>query len=100
MRLLQVTLLAGATPIVTNPTTTGASNPIYASTLIFQDNAAANCRVGDNTVSATRGILITSGSPGGSVGLVIATPRGTHLADYFLFGTAGNVIDILYEVAT
>lgn len=90
MRLIQVTLGSGATPITTNTN-------IYCSLLICQDNAAANVRIGDNTVSATKGILLALGTPGGSATLQINTPRGTHLADYFLFGTAGNLIDILYE---
>lgn len=92
MRLIQLTLGAGATQLTTNAN-------LYASLLIVQDNAAANVRVGDNTVSATKGILLALGAPGGSATLQIMAPHGTHLIDYFLFGTAGNVIDILYETA-
>lgn len=95
MRLLQVTLLAGATPITTD-------SKIYSSFLVVQNNAAANVRLGDNTVSATRGILLATASPapGGSATIQLNFPRGAHLSEWYLFGTAGQVIDILYEQAT
>lgn len=94
MRLIQVTLLAGATAITTNTN-------LYASVLAVQNNAAAVCRVGDNTVSATKGIALAAGSTTTQNALVIApaTPRGIHLSEWFLFGTAAQVIDVLYESA-
>ena len=91
MRLIQVTLGAGATPITTN-------NNIYCSMLAINNNAAAVVRVGDNTVSATKGISLAAAGVG-STSLTFAFPRGTHLSDWFLFGTAAQVIDILYESA-
>jgi hypothetical protein len=90
MRIIQVTLGAGATPITTN-------NNIYCSMLAIDNNAAAVVRVGDNTVSATKGISLAA--TGGIATLTFAFPRGTHLSDWFLFGTAAQVIDILYESA-
>ena len=92
MRTIQVTLGAGATPITTNPN-------LYASVLIVQNNAAAVVRLGDSSVSATKGIAMANGSPGGSTTLTFAFPRGAHLSEYFLFGTAAQVIDVLYESA-
>jgi hypothetical protein len=89
MRILQVTLGAAATQLTTNP-------KLYASALIFQDNAAANVRLGDNTVSSTKGILL---SPSGSLTVLVFPFHGTHLVDWYLYGTSGNVIDVLYEEA-
>lgn len=93
MRLIQVTLGAGATAITTN-------TAIYASFMIIQNNAAAVVRVGDNTVSATKGIALSGGAPGGSATAQLTIARGAHLSEWYLFGTATQVIDILYEQAT
>jgi hypothetical protein len=95
MRLIQVTLRAGATPITLNST-------LSASSVAIQNNAAAVCRVGDNTVSATTGIALAPGATTTQPSLVITPckPQGIHLSDIFLFGTAGQLIDILYEPAT
>lgn len=91
MRLISVTLGAAATPITTNTS-------IYASMIIVQDNATHSVRLGDNTVSATKGILLGLG--GGSSTITLAFPRGAHLSEWYLFGTAADVIDVLYEQAT
>jgi len=93
MRILQVTLGAAATPITTDA-------DLYASIIAFQSSAAAVIRIGDNTVSATKGIVLAAGTPGGSATFQMAFPRGTHLIDWYAFGTAGQVIDILYEQST
>lgn len=93
MRLIQITLLAGATPITVDP-------KLYASILCFQSSAAAAVRIGDSTVSATKGIALSPGTPGGSATFQMAFTRGTHLVDWYLFGTVGQLIDILYESAT
>lgn len=94
MRLIQVTLTASATAVTTN-------NNLYASVVAIQNNAAAVCRVGDNTVSATKGIALAAGSTTTQSALVLApaTPRGIHLSDLFLFGTTSQLIDVMYETA-
>lgn len=92
MRILQITLGAAATRVTTNAN-------LYASIIIFQNSAGHAVRIGDNTVTATTGIALATGSPGGSATFQIFAPHGTHLQDYYLFGTAGDVIDILYENA-
>jgi hypothetical protein len=97
MRILQITLLAGATQIVANQDFPNGGAQIYCSYLVIQNNSAASVRVGDNTVSATRGILLTA--VGGSNSAEINPPRGTRLSDWWLFGTAGDIVDILYEVS-
>lgn len=91
MRIIQVTLGAAATAITTNTN-------IYCSALTIQNNAAAVVRVGDSTVSATKGISLAAAGVG-STNLTFAFPRGAHLSDWFLFGTAAQVIDVLYESA-
>lgn len=87
--LLQVTIGAAATQI--------SPSAIFVQTLMVQDNAAHNVRVGDSTVSSTKGILISLGSPGGSYNTTLNFPRGTILSQWYLAGTEGDVIDVLYE---
>lgn len=93
MRLLQVTLTADPTPITVDP-------KLYASFIIIQCGAAAAIRFGDNTVSASKGIELVGGAPGGSATIQLLFPRGAHLSEWYLFGTTGQVIDILYEQST
>lgn len=99
MQLIQVTLLAGATPIVSpSATQTPTQNRISFQTLLIQNNSANVCRVGDSSVSATKGIALAAGSTTTQLPLAIVPPLeySSDLSDYYLFGTAGNVIDILY----
>ena len=65
MHLLQITLGSGATPII--PKAVVPANSASWSMLIIQNNAGHVVRVGDSTVSATKGIALASGSPGGSL---------------------------------
>ena len=87
----QITLV-GAGP---NPLIAPGLPPKYASWLVIQDNAGANLRMGGSTVSATSGIVITTGN--GSVTGQFNFPRGACLSHVYIAGTAGNVIDICYE---
>jgi hypothetical protein len=96
MRILQVTLGSGATQVVANQDAVIGGYNIYCSVLIFQNNASHNVRVGDNTVTASRGILL---NPGGSNTLTVCPPHGTLLSQYYLYGTSGDVIDVMYEVS-
>lgn len=88
----QVILGAAATPLIT----AGAPNQ-YASWLVVQNNAGASVTMGGPTVTATNGVVISSGSPGGSVTGAFEFPRGACLNNIYLFGTAGNAINIVYE---
>ena len=91
MRIGQITLTAAATPLIP------AGNPnVYASVLSIQDNAGHDVRVGDNTVTASRGQAVTAN---GSIYTAPVPPRGTLLNQWFVFGTNGDVIDFLYEDA-
>lgn len=91
MRILQITLLAGATPITTAK--------LYTPSLLIQNNAAAVVRVGDNTVSATRGYsLQPATAPANANSLrVERSDNRIPVFNYFLFGTAGQLVDVMYE---
>ena len=92
MRIGQITLTSSATPLIA----AGSPN-VYASALQVQNNSIHNARVGDNTVTASRGVAI--GSVGGGFYTAPCPPKGTLLNQWFVFGTAGDVIDFLYESA-
>lgn len=100
MRSIQVTLGSAATPIVSGETVGGVPSQarIAFQLLIIQNNAAHVCRVGDATVSATKGIALASGSVTPTPPLLIAPSLeySSDLSEYYLFGTAGDVIDVLY----
>jgi hypothetical protein len=91
MRIGQVTLLAGATPLTTAK--------IYTPSLQIQNNAAAVVKVGDNTVSATRGLTLqpVTAPAQASTFKVERSDNRVAVFNYYVFGTAGQVIDFLYE---
>lgn len=93
IKTLQVTLTANATQVFTP----GPLEPsIFARQVIIQDNAAANVRVGDKNVSATRGGLLLAAS-NGNINLGVNLTGGEiDLSTIWLFGTNGNVIDVIY----
>jgi hypothetical protein len=96
MRIIQVTLTAVATPIIVQNATQNSTQLREAfQTLVIQNNSAAVCRVGDQTVSATKGIAL---APTPSLPLVITCPLeySSDLSEWYLFGTPGNVIDVMY----
>ena len=84
-RLIQVTLTAAATPI--------SATPAYFNQMTVQNNASHTCRIGDATVSATKGILL--GATGGSNNTGTFAGQQGDASQFYLFGTAGDVIDVL-----
>ena len=86
--LLQITLGAGATQI--------SLTSMLVNQVTFQNNAGHSCRLGDATVSATKGLLLASGSPGGSANFGPFSVNNADLTEWYIFGTAGDVIDILW----
>jgi len=88
VRLLPTTLLATATRISTEST--------FCKQILFQNNSAHIVRVGDSTVSATVGIALAPGTPGGSFNSGPPDIYHTYLSDWYLFGTVGDVIQVLY----
>jgi hypothetical protein len=95
MRLIQVTLTAGATPIVVKGVQPANSLPFQW--LAIQNNAAHAVRVGDSTVSATKGIAIAAGSTTTQLPLIVnpALEYTSDLYEWFLFGTAADIIDVM-----
>lgn len=92
MRILRVTLGAAATRIT--------AAQIYTPYLEVQNNANNLCRIGDNTVTASRGILLSPTGATSSTVPPFVVQRGDNricLNQYYLFGTAGDQIDVLYE---
>ncbi len=93
MRTLKITLTGAAQPITTNPN-------LYASTLCIQCNGAAGIWIGTSTVAANDGIYLAPAAspPGGSsLTFQIYVPHGTHLIDWYVLGTATQVVNVLYE---
>lgn len=66
---------------------------IYVQQLIVQNNSAAAMRLGDVTVTATRGLVM---GQSGSINMGAFINYGTFLSDWWVFGTAGTVVDFLY----
>lgn len=93
MYLLQVTLLATATPII--PKAVVPANSKSFSVFVIQNNAAHTVRVGDSSVSATRGIVLLAGPGGGSQTITPALQYSGDLTEFYLFGTAADVIDVM-----
>jgi hypothetical protein len=85
-RTLQVTLTASATQIY--PTAD------YFNQMTIQNNAQHNCRLGDSTVTASRGLMLMVG------GQFNAGPFSGSQGDasqFYIAGTAGDVIDVLLQ---
>ena len=94
MRVIEVTLGSGATQITPDQNATGASQ-IYVTTLVIAP-AGATATLGDDTVTATKGIPISTTVP---LVLTFDTPRGSLLSQYWLYGTPGDKVEVLYETA-
>lgn len=91
MRLLQVTIGSETRTQITTA-------QIYTPYLSIQKNTANNCRVGDNTVTTSKGIVIAAGNTTPQAPLVVhRSDNRVLLSQYYLAGTSGDVVDILYE---
>jgi len=86
--LIQVTLGAGATQV--------SSVSQLVNSVTFQNNAGHACRIGDSGVTATKGFALASGSPGGSQTFGPFAVNNVDLFEFYIFGTAGDVIDVLW----
>ncbi|MDE2104228.1 MAG: hypothetical protein KGL39_43730, partial [Patescibacteria group bacterium] len=58
--------------------------------------AAHSIRYGDATVSSSKGILLSAGTPGGAGSQSTPVNYGTYLSDWWIAGTPGDVIDVLF----
>lgn len=88
--LAQVTLGAAATQLST------ISAPCRQ--VIVQNNAAHSMRVGDSTVSSTKGVFLSTvaGGGGGSLNFGAMIFYGVNLMDLYVFGTQNDVVDVIY----
>jgi hypothetical protein len=94
MRVIELTLGSGATQVTPNTNTiANQGQPIYVSFMLVQP-AADPCTIGDNTVTATKGIVIAAGV---AQQFQFQQPRGSLLSSYYIFGTQGAKVEILYE---
>ena len=86
---LQVTIGASTTQVSTT------SIPVKQ--LFIQNNAAHTIRVGDVNTTSSRGALISSGSPGGSITSgAFGMQAASDLNQWWINGTNGDVIDVIY----
>lgn len=90
--LYQATLNAIATQIAPPST---AQGQVQARQVLIQNNAAHSMRVGDSTVSSTKGIYLAAGPGGGTFNTGPASPvYNSYAGDFWAFGTAGDVVDM------
>src|SRR5271170_3942108 len=94
MHLLQITVGGAATPLI--PKAVVPANSAAFSICVIQNNSAINVRVGDSSVSATKGILLlgNAGGGGGSQTITPSLQYSGDLTEFFFFG-AGAVIDVM-----
>lgn len=92
VKTLQVTLGSGNTSILS------AGAHLNTRWFTIQNNAAHTVRIGDTNISTTRGILLQAGPAGGSF-YVAPDPAGSgrDLGGWFINGTSGDVIDVIYD---
>jgi hypothetical protein len=66
---------------------------IYAQQMIFQNQGAANMWIGDATTTDVNGLLL---GPSGSANFGAFINYGTYLSDWWVVGTPGQVLFVLY----
>lgn len=85
---LQVTLGSAATQI-----SPGAG---FVRLVVFQNNAGHVMRIGDLNASSARGAQLAAGSPGGSLTIGPTFDSSIDLSSFYVAGTSGDVLDVLY----
>lgn len=67
---------------------------VYAQQLIFQNQSASNTMaIGDTTTTNSNGLQL---GPSGSANFGAFINYGTYLSDWWVVGTAGDVLFVLY----
>ena len=85
----QVTIGAGTTQVW--------GTQLLARQIFFQNNAAHTMRIGDVTVSSSKGVLLAVGPPGGSLTVGVNVGGGDiDLSTFWVNGTNGDVLDVSY----
>ena len=84
MIIFQVTLGTGATqfPAI-------QAQPQY---MTVQNNATHAMRIGDKTVTSSKGISL---SPGGALTFSLGLDYATRLCEFWAVGTAADVLDVM-----
>ena len=91
---LQVTLGAAATQLAPPSSSTAQ---VQCRQVIAQNNSAASMRLGDSTVSATKGLYLAAGPGGGTFNSGPSVSYNSYLSDFWVFGTAATVVDVFYN---
>jgi hypothetical protein len=87
MITFQVTIPSGGGPVQF------PSLQVQPQTMVLQNNAAAVMRVGDKTVSTTKGIsLAATGTP---VVIPLGQDYSSRLSEFWVVGTATQVLDVM-----
>lgn len=88
VKSFQVTIGASATQIM--------ANTAYVRGIYFQNNAAHNMRIGDSSVTASKGILLVAGSPGGSYTVGPLYDSSIDATVFYVAGTQNDVLDVTW----
>lgn len=86
VKTLQVTIGAGTTQVTTTDT--------FCKQIFFQNNAAGTMRIGDSTITSSKGVLLNAGPGGGSWTVTSIYGANLDLADYYVNGTSTQILDV------
>ena len=89
----QVTIPSSGSVQISTGLANNESPMHFVQQIIFQNKGSNNMRLGDNSVSATRGIILL---PTGSANFATGINYGTFLSDWWIHGTPGDVLDFAY----
>ena len=70
----------------------GIANARSAQSLLIQNNGSNPMRVGDSTITSTKGVQLFAT---GSLDNTLALSYGGSLAEWYILGTSGDAYDIL-----
>lgn len=106
LALALIACLPGHAAVVTLQVTIGAANTKVIAVgahqncrwIVIQNNAAHTIRIGDTNITSSRGILLASGSPGGSFYIgPDESGSSRDLGGWYINGTQNDVVDIIYD---
>ena len=94
MRVLELVMTGSAQQVFVPNAQAPMATP-YVTMMIVQPATAA-ATIGDNTVTATKGIVIPAAT---AQQFNFHTVRGSALSQYWIIGTASDKVEILYETS-
>lgn len=91
VKTLQITQTGSAVAVSANAGT-------YARWVVFQNNAAAAARIGDGSVTATRGYALAAANASPPL-ILQPMPNGAHydLNQWSTIGTNTQLLDVIYD---